>query len=244
MIAANTRSYRTPLPGLLASSMEAAINRLLAADENSGERLGKLDGRRVRLQLEDLAITLDFVFTRYQVKVSLDTEAEANTPEVDSPQIDTLISGSMPALFAMAMPDEDGRWGGPGSRVKISGDATLARDVERLFSKLDPDWEAGLARYTGDVLGHQLATGIKGFAAALKSTGGNLQQMAAEYLLSEQSPLAQPQEQRSFNDEVDRLRDATDRLEARVRILAEKQAGSGQDSGKHSGQDSGQDEQS
>lgn len=199
--------------------MEASINRLLASDQNSGERLSKLDGRRVRLQLDDLAITLDFIFTAHRLKVSLDTAAEADTP-----QADTLISGSMPALFAMAMPNEDGRWGGPGSRVKISGDATLARDVERLFSRLDPDWEAGLARFTGDVLGHQLATGLKSFAAGLKSTGDNLQQMATEYLHSEQSPLAQPQEQSSFADEVDRLRDATERLEARIRILAEKQS--------------------
>lgn len=211
---ASTHRYKTPLPGLLATSIEAAINRLLSADENSSEGLSKLDGRRVRLQLQDLAITLDFLFTRYRVEVSLDTSAEA----------DTAISGSMPALFAMALPDESGRWGGPGSRVKISGDATLARDVERLFSRLDPDWEAGVARFTGDVLGHQLATGLKSIAASLKSTGDNLQQMAAEYLASEQSPLAQPKEQRSFADEVDHLRDAADRLEARVRILAEKQA--------------------
>lgn len=223
--------------------MEAAINRLLAADQNSGERLSKLAGRRVRLQLEDLAITLDFSFTAYRVEVSLDTATEADTSEVDTPQTDTLISGSMPALFAMAMPNEDGRWGGPGSRVKISGDATLARDVERLFSRLDPDWEAGLARFTGDVLGHQLATGLKSFAAGLKSTGDNLQQMATEYLHSEQSPLAQPQEHRSFADEVDRLRDATDRLEARVRILAENQADSSQDSNRDSNRDSGQDDQ-
>lgn len=218
----NTRTYpyRTPLPGLLAASMEAAINRLLASDENSGERLNKLDGRRVRLQLEDLAITLDFLFSPYRVEVSLDTEPEA----------DTVISGSMPALFAMAMPDEDGRWGGPGSRVKISGDATLARDVERVFSRLDPDWEAGLAQFTGDVVGHQLASGLKRFAAGLKSTGDNLQQLAAEYLLDDKSPLAQPAEQQRFADEVDRLREATDRLEARVRILAEKQAESVPDS--------------
>jgi ubiquinone biosynthesis protein UbiJ len=218
----NTRSYRTPLPGLLAVSMETAINGLLASDQNSGERLSKLDGRRVRLNLQDLAITLDFLFTRYRVAVSLVTTAEPDTPEAD-----TLISGSMPALFAMAMPDESGHWGGPGSRVRISGDATLARDVERLFSRLDPDWEAGLSQFTGDVIGHQLAAGLKSIAASLRSTGDNVQQMASEYLRSEQSPVAQPAEQRSFIDEVDRLREATDRLEARVRLLAEKQDGAG-----------------
>ena len=208
-----TRSYRTPLPGLLAASLETAINRLLAADQESGERLKKLDGRRVRLELQDLAITLDFIFTSWRVEVSLDTEAEA----------DTVISGSMPALFAMALPDEEERWGGPGSRVKFSGDATLARDLERLFSRLDPDWEAGVAQFTGDVMAHQLVAGFKGMAASLLNTGKQLQGVAGEYLQSEQSPLPQPEELRGFANEVDNLRDAVERLEARMRRLLEQQ---------------------
>lgn len=208
-----TRTYRTPLPGLLATSLETAINRLLAADQDSGERLKKLDGRRVRLELQDLASTLDFIFSPYRVEVSLDTEAEA----------DTVISGSMPALFAMALPDEEDRWGGPGSRVKISGDATLARDLERLFSRLDPDWEAGVAQFTGDVVAHQLVTGFKGMAASLLSTGKQMQEAVGDYLSSEQSPLPQPEELRGFADEVDNLRDAVERLEARMRILLEQQ---------------------
>lgn len=209
------RSYRTPLPGLLATSLEAAINRLLAADPNSGDRLQRLGGRCVRLQLDDLAIALDFRFDPYRVAVTLADDSAA----------DTVVSGSLPALVAMAMPDEGGRWGGPGSRVKISGDATLARDLERLFSQLDPDWEAGIASITGDVLGYQLATGLKGLGQALKNTGLNLQEVAGEYLRSEQSPLVQAGELRLFADEVDQLRDATDRLEARLRLITDRQDG-------------------
>jgi ubiquinone biosynthesis protein UbiJ len=209
----NTRRYRTPFPGVMAGSLEAAINRLLAADENSGERLAKLEGRRVHLELEDLAIVLQFKFSRYRVDVGVGSEEEA----------DTTISGSLPALFAMAIPDEEGRWGSPGSRVKISGDATLARDLERLFSRLDPDLEAGLAKYFGDVMGHQLAVGLKGFGESLRETGSQLQQFASEYLAGQQSPLAPTAELSAFSKEVDKLRDATDRLEARVRNLAAKQ---------------------
>ena len=206
------REYRTPLPGLLASSLEAGVNRLLSVDAQSADRLARLDGRRVNLTIEDLAITLQFAFTSYRVQVGLNTEEEA----------DTSISGSMPALFAMAVPDEEGRWGGPGSRVKISGDATLARDVERLFSRLDLDFDRGLAHFFGDVLGHQLATGLRGLQKQMKRAGGEAQQMTGEFLLSEQSPLAQPGEIRLFNDDVDNLRDATDRMEARIRLLKDK----------------------
>ena len=60
------------------------------------------------------------------------------------------------ALFSMAEPEE-ADWGLPDSKVQINGDASLARDLERIFSKLEPDWEGPLAGMFGDVAGHQLA---------------------------------------------------------------------------------------
>ena len=79
----------------------------------------------------------------------------------------------------------------------------------------------GLANFFGDVIGHQIAVGLKGFGQQLKATGENLQQVAGEYLNSEQSPMAQAEELRHYANEVDRLRDAADRLEARMRKLRE-----------------------
>ena len=85
---------------------------------------------------------------------------------------DTVISGSPAALFTMAAPEGLGDWGSEGSRVSITGDANLARDLERLFSQLDPDWEGSLSRVFGDVWGHQVAAGIR--------TGAGQARQAAE----------------------------------------------------------------
>ncbi|HEY5776233.1 MAG TPA: sterol-binding protein, partial [Xanthomonadales bacterium] len=52
-------------------------------------------------------------------------------------------------------------WGLPDSKVHINGDASLARDLERIFRKLEPDWEGPLAGMFGDVAGHQLAQGLR-----------------------------------------------------------------------------------
>lgn len=202
-------AYRTPLPAVLAGLLQAAINRLLATDENSAERLRRLDGRVVELRLEGLGIVLWFAFTRYRVQVDLASEREA----------DTVISGSPPALFAMAVPDEGGGWNRPGSRVRISGDATLARDLERLFSQLDPDWEAELSRWFGDVLGHQVAAGARSALEQLRQTTSTMEDWSGEYLRRSGGPLAQQDEIREFSAAVDSLRHATDRLEARLRAL-------------------------
>lgn len=219
--------YRTPLPAVLAGLLEAAVNRLLATDVNSAERLQRLDGRMVALQLEGVGIDLFFSFTRHRVAVGLEADRDA----------DTVIAGSPPALFAMAVPDEAGSWGRPGSRVSISGDATLARDLERLFSRLDPDWEAEMSRWFGDVLGHQVAAGARGTVDQLRRTAATLEEWTGEWLRQAEGPLAQPTDIREFSAAVDALRDATDRLEARLRILRERRAAQSSDDAIHDGSD-------
>jgi ubiquinone biosynthesis protein UbiJ len=148
--------YVTPLPGLLAHTLETAINHVLHLDMESPSRVRKLEGRLLQVDLKGVGITLFFAFKHGNVRVRLDAEG--------SP--DTTISGTPVALFSMAEP-EDADWGLPDSKVQINGDASLARDLERIFSKLDPDWEGPLAGLLGDVAGQQAAQGIRqGFETA------------------------------------------------------------------------------
>ena len=203
--------YRTPLPSILAAILESAVNRVLALDEDTPARLQRLDGRMLRLDLDGVGITLFFTFSATVVHVSIDSDDEP----------DTVISGSPFALFSMAVPDGDGSWQGPDSRVNISGDATLARDLERLFSRLDPDWESTLSRLFGDVWGHQVAAGIRSGSEQAKEAAGNAAELVSEFLKRESGPLVQSAEIKKFADAVDETRDAVERLEARIRIMKE-----------------------
>jgi ubiquinone biosynthesis protein UbiJ len=151
--------YITPLPRLLAATLEAAINQVLQLDLESPTRVKKLEGRLLQVDLEGLNITLFFTFKHGVVRVRLDAEM--------SP--DTVISGTPVALFAMAEPEE-ADWGLPDSKVQINGDASLARDLERIFRKLEPDWEGPLAGMLGDVAGHQAAQGIRQGVKSMRET--------------------------------------------------------------------------
>jgi len=223
--------YLTPLPALLAATLETAVNRLLAMDENSPRRLQQVNGRRVLLQMEGLGIDLWFRFTAHRVRVSLDpvpAESDSETTgEDDEISPDTTISGTPVALFSMAVPDGDGAWGLPGSRVKISGDATLARDLERLFSRLEPDWEGQLSGLLGDVMGHQVAAGARGAVQQAREAAKTMESITTEYFSRPQGPLAQGEEIREFSEAVDSIRDATDRLEARIRVLKQRREQNG-----------------
>lgn len=148
--------YISPLPGMLAFALETAVNNVLQLDMESPARVKKLEGRLLQVDLEGVGITLFFTFKHGVVRVRLDADG---TP-------DTVISGTPVALFSMAEP-EDANWGLPDSKVTINGDASLARDIERIFSKLEPDWEGPLAGMFGDVAGHQIAHGLRqGFETA------------------------------------------------------------------------------
>jgi ubiquinone biosynthesis protein UbiJ len=194
------------MPGILALTLETAINRILALDEDSAARLQRLDNRMLRLDLEGIGITLFFAFGGQHVEVGTHSEYEP----------DTTISGSPFALFSMAAPEEAARWGSPESRVTISGDATLARDLEQLFSRLDPDWEGRLSRLLGDVLGHQVASGLRAGADQLQRSAGDAGEMLREYLQSPRGPVARAEEIDAFGAAVDELRRAADRLQARL----------------------------
>lgn len=163
--------YKTPLPGMLALSLETAINQVLQLDDESPARVKKLQGRLLQVDLEGLGITLYFTFKYGNVRVSLDADAEP----------DTIISGTPVALFSMAEP-EDANWGLPESKVTINGDASLARDLERIFSKLDPDWESPLIGILGDTAGYQAAQGIRHGVEAAKSTARTLGEMLSSYM--------------------------------------------------------------
>ncbi len=206
--------YRTPIPSILAAMLEAAINRVLALDEDTPSRLRRLDGRMLRLDLGGAGISLFFIFSATLVQVSIDSDDEP----------DTVISGSPFALFSMAVPDGGGSWGGPESRINIRGDANLARDLERLFSRLDPDWESTLSRLFGDVWGHQVAAGIRSGSEQARAAAWNAAEMVSDYLQRDTGPLVPAADIRTFADAVDETRDAVERLEARLRIMREADA--------------------
>lgn len=201
--------YKTPLPGIFAAMLESAINRLLQLDEDSRSRMERLEGRMLQLDIEGIGITLFFAFNGHRVEVGTRSSYEP----------DTVINGSPTALFAMAVPDEISRWGTPESRVTITGDANLARDLERLFSRLDPDWEGRVSRIFGDVWGHQIAAGLRAGAEQARDTAENASSMLSEYLEQNHAPVIRSEELDDFAAGIEETRHSADLLEARIRRL-------------------------
>jgi ubiquinone biosynthesis accessory factor UbiJ len=197
------RRYLTPLPGLLARAMESAFNQAITLDPAAGTRLKDLDGKAVKLVLDRVGIDLYFIGQGSRLAVLAESEIEP----------DTIIKGSPTALLAMAVPD----WRAPGSGVRIEGDAGSAQALEKLFKQLDPDWEALLSLHLGDVIGHQVWRMLRDTGGMARHGARTAGDQLARYLREESGLLVTREEVEVFNREVDELREASDRLEARLR---------------------------
>lgn len=202
---------RTPNPILqrLGAALEFALNRALALDAETAQRMSALEGKRIGVDLRGSGLALAISVTDGKLKVG---------PHWDKAS-DLSLRAAPASLLAFALRRGDDDAAPPG-KVEISGDADLARRMEKLVRGFRPDIEEAFARTFGDVLGVPLArTLLRAFAYTRESAQAAAQD-TAEFLREESRDLIAPAEMETFLDGVDALRERADRLEARVKRLA------------------------
>jgi len=195
--------YLTPLPAALAHLLQTAINQAIELDSSARARLSELGDRSVQLQLDGIGIDLFFVGRGD----ALEVRAESGR------QPDTVIRGTPAALLAMAVP----AWRSPASGVRIEGEAGSAQALERLLRRLDPDWERLAVERFGEVIGHQLWRTVRDSVDVGRSGWSTASDQVGHFLREESDLLVSRAELDHYVAEVDALREATDRLEARLR---------------------------
>jgi ubiquinone biosynthesis protein UbiJ len=101
--------------------------------------------------------------------------------------------------------------------VEVTGNARLAEAVMGLVRHLRWDFEEDLSRVFGDVLAHRMAEGVRALGSWAPDAGARLAESFAAYATDEAKLLLGRPELREFAAEVGELRDAVERLEARLR---------------------------
>jgi ubiquinone biosynthesis protein UbiJ len=129
------------------------------------------------------------------------------------------VTAAPSALLALALSRGRDDAITPG-RVDVSGDADLARRLERIARTFEPDFDEAFARVFGDVAGFQIARGVRRALAGVRDGAHAFARDTAEYLAEEGRLVAPKAEIDRFLDEVDALRERADRLQARITRLA------------------------
>lgn len=190
-------------------ALELALNRLVALDPETHAALARLDGKRVELTMEAPPLALAVTVREGQLRVGpVDAASE---PDLG---LRATIGGLLAQLpFARA--------GGaqPAGKLRINGDADLARTVQQLAQGFDPDWDKPFADALGPVFGPQVSRVLREGLRAGTSLAQGLARDAAEFVTEESRDVVAKAELAAFHDDVDALRDRAERLIARVARL-------------------------
>jgi ubiquinone biosynthesis protein UbiJ len=202
-------------------ALEAALNRALALDPETRDGLRALDGQRVALALEPLAAGAQPL----ALQVRVDGERLVVGPVAgDEPDLSVRSTlGGLLAQLPMFRRQDVPAVG----TMKLSGDAELARRLQQLATRFDPDWQQPFAAVFGDVLGVQVANAVAAAFRHARDAGRDLAGTAAEYVTEESRDVVARAELDAFHDDVDALRDDAARLAARVDRLRAATAGTG-----------------
>jgi ubiquinone biosynthesis protein UbiJ len=195
-------------------TLEAALNRALALDPDTRAALAPLDSRSIELTIDTPPLAL---------QLRVEGERLVVGPVDASREPDLAVRSTLAGLLAQLpfLKRDDAPAVG---RMRVSGDAELARHLQRLAGRFDPDWQQPFASVFGDVLGVQVANA---FASALKqarATASALAESAAEYVTEESRDVVGRDELNAFHDDVDAIRDDVERVAARIARL-QAQAG-------------------
>ena len=197
------------LKPLAGRALEAALNHALALDPDTRDALKPLEGRRISLALEAPPLAL-------QVRVTGQRLAVGPVDAADEPDlaVRSTIGGLLSQLPFLRRDDAP-----PVGRLRVSGDAELARRLQTLATRFDPDWERPFTAVFGDILGVQIASAVRSALQQMRGAGEGLAQNAAEFVTEESRDVVGRAELNAFHDDVDTLRDDVDRLQAKVERL-------------------------
>lgn len=202
-----TPSPLAALKPLAGRALETALNRALALDPDTRDSLRPLDGRRVAMRLASPPLALQIRVAGERLEVG---------PVEDEPDLSvrSTLGGLLSQLPFLRNDDAP-----PVGRLRIEGDADLARRLQKLAERFDPDWQQPFVRVFGEILGVQIANACAAGLRHARDAAGAFATNAAEYVTEESRDVIPREELNAFHDDVDTLRDDVERLAVRVARL-------------------------
>ncbi|HEY0504505.1 MAG TPA: SCP2 sterol-binding domain-containing protein [Lysobacter sp.] len=208
-----TSSPLAALKPLAGRALETALNRALALDPDTRASLRALDGRRVALRLSAPPLALQVRVAEERLQVG---------PVEDEPDLSvrSTLGGLLGQLPFLRNDDAP-----PVGKLRIEGDADLARRLQKLAERFDPDWQQPFVRVFGEIVGVQVANAFAAGLRHARDAAGAFASNAAEYVTEESGDVVPREELNAFHDDVDALRDDVERLAARVGRLRARAGG-------------------
>jgi ubiquinone biosynthesis accessory factor UbiJ len=202
--------FTQPLIQKLAPSIETAINKALAMDPAATKKLKPLNGCILEINIESLKQSL-FIGAK-DGRVLLLSADKAPT---------VMLTGSVSALIKLALL-KDKTTLLKQRQISFSGDAVRAQQIQTFASSLQIDWEGLLADTIGDTPARFLSSSTKQSFMFMQTLSKNFIRDVEDYIKYELRLLPTKARAAKQFEAIDQLRLASDRLEARVKIVTKK----------------------
>lgn len=202
-------SGKFPGGGFILRWIEAAVNQALGLDAGARRELLKLLRDPVVFRLQPRGGQLRLEAVADQIRLSTD-------PAASGP---LTLYGTPLALAAWLLGDRDLV---PQGRIRIEGDPGRTQQLQDCIGRLDPDWEAVLAKRIGDVPAHLLGRRIREAVQWSRRANQSLLANIDEYLHEETRVLPPRTELEARGQDIDQLHRAVDNLQARTERLESK----------------------
>ena len=194
---------------MLSALIETASQKVLASDPKTLEKLKKLDGKTIAIDIKKINISLFLQINSNSITF------KPKRPEI----VDVTLRAKPSSLFKIAQSGiEDAKL--DTGELEIEGDAIIGQRFAGLMNELDIDWEDLISEKIGDVPARLLFETFSKVQSWAQDTQETMTQNLAEYLTEEAKITAHSDQVDEFINGVDVLRNDVARLEARLSRLS------------------------
>jgi len=204
-------------PALLSAALagaEQALNQAIALAPHSHQELDAVSGTLLGIEITSLDLTV-YIEMVTDTEVRLMAHCERDT--------DTFVRGTLEDFAALAT-SYDPAATLINSGIELEGSSASLITLQQVIARMEIDWEAPLVELLGDVVGHQIAEGLRRFFRWGEGARTSLKRQVSEYLLEEGRLTPPKAELEHFYDAVQSVAMRTERAQSQVEKLLAKAA--------------------
>ena len=175
----------------------------LVLDHYQNSNFSELYLKKIRLKFENISFV---IFFEDDIKI---------VKEDDSVDLEVYIS--LDALPSILLGIDDFK-----KKIKLNGDANVASLLNDLIENFDLNMEEKLVVFFGEFNASLITKIFLTVKSELNNFSINFKGMVAEFIDREKTLIPSKNEIENFNNSVDKIRDAVERLQQRTSILYEK----------------------
>ena len=193
---------------MLLDLLELASNRTLEHDPNTKQRLLKLQGKTMTLQIRPIEQSLSV--TPHPEGLEFNRE----TPET----VDVTLSATINAMIKISRDGIDNAELKSGE-LEITGDPIIGQRFAQVLADLDINWEALLAEQIGDSPARVVSFAAGQAKELAQESRSRFKEFINQMLTDDLGVVASKDDVDPFLDDVDTIRADVERLMARIKRL-------------------------